>query len=65
LVRVLSDTWFIEFAGIEAPAPESGPSFNVSAKRRIRVDEQDHQIDLATALGEDVVPDLNNARMKA
>jgi bacterioferritin len=32
--------------------------------RQILVDEQDHQIDLATALGE-VVPDLNNARKKA
>jgi bacterioferritin len=29
--------------------------------RQILVDEQDHQIDLATALGEDV-PDLNGAR---
>ena len=32
--------------------------------RQILVDEQDHQIDLATALGEDV-PDLNNARKEA
>jgi len=28
--------------------------------RQILVDEQDHQIDLATSLGEDV-PDLNSA----
>jgi len=32
--------------------------------RQILVDEQDHQIDLATALGEDV-PDLSGARKKA
>ena len=31
--------------------------------RQILVDEQDHQIDLATALGEDV-PDLTGARSK-
>ena len=32
--------------------------------RQILVDEQDHQIDLATALGEDA-PDLNGARKNA
>ena len=31
--------------------------------RQILVDEQDHQIDLATALGEDV-PDVNGSRGK-